>query len=134
MTPLEVYWFRCEGPVVFGVNDCCITVADVIVAAGGPDLMAEYRGRYSTRIGFVRAIRRAGFASLADAVRAAFDALGEAVDAPRNFDVALVTYLSGGERATSPAFYHSGFWCARNENGMFVSRGEPDQIWRVVHA
>lgn len=132
MSPLDVFWTRCEGPIVFGVNDCCMTVADVILAAGGPDLMAEYRGRYSTRIGFVRAFRKAGHLDLSEAVTASFTAHGTEVDAPRDFDVAVVTYLSDGERATSPAFYSSGFWCLRSERGMVASEGSPDVIWRVI--
>lgn len=134
MNPLDVFWQRCEGPIVYGVNDCCMTVADVILAAGGPDLMADYRGRYSTRLGFVRAFRKAGFLELAEAVRASFVAHGTDADAPRDFDVAVVTWLDSGVRATSPAFYSGGFWCLRSERGMVASEGSPDTIWRVINA
>src|SRR5262245_4335752 len=76
-SPVDVFWDRCEGPIRFGVNDCCIALADTILAAGGPDLMAGYRGRYSTAIGFARAFRRAGHETLAAACEAAFRANGE---------------------------------------------------------
>lgn len=132
MSPLDVFWTRCEGPIVFGVNDCCMTVADVILAAGGPDLMAEYRGRYSTRIGFVRAFRKAGHLDLSEAVTASFTAHGTEVDAPRDFDVAVVTYLSDGERTAAPAVFHSGFWFVRTDTGALASQGEPGRVWRVI--
>lgn len=132
MSPLDVFWTRCEGPIVFGVNDCCMTVADVILAAGGPDLMAEYRGRYSTRLGFVRAFRKAGHLDLSEAVTASFAAHGAEVDAPRDFDVAVVTYLSDGERTAAPAVFHSGFWLVRTDTGALASQGEPGRVWRVI--
>jgi hypothetical protein len=33
-------------PFVWGVSDCCLSVADCLVAMGHPDPMAPYRGRY----------------------------------------------------------------------------------------
>lgn len=131
MTPVDLFWNRCEGPLVYGVNDCCMVVADVVVAAGGPDLMADYRGRYRTRLGFIRAFRKAGHTSLAEAATAMLAATGERVENPRDFDVAVVTYLDTGEKVTSPAFYHSGYWCLRSERGAVCSEGSPEQIWRI---
>ncbi|MFC5385200.1 DUF6950 family protein [Aquamicrobium segne] len=132
--PLDVFWSRCEGQIVFGQNDCCMVVADVIVAAGGPDMMASYRGRYSTRLGFIRAFRKMGHVSLDAAVMAEFSRYGHLVSAPQDFDVAVVSYADGDRPMTSPAFFHSGFWCLRSERGMFVSKGSPDKIWRLRHA
>lgn len=134
MSPLELYWSRCEGRIVFGFNDCCMVVGDVILAAGGPDLMAPYRGRYKTAIGFARAFKRQGFDTLQDACLAQLEDYGEAVDAPRDFDVAIVSYQGRTGPAVSPAFYHGGFWCLRSEDGMFVSQGSPETIWRLLDA
>lgn len=130
--PLSLFWTRCEGPIVFGANDCCMTVADVILAAGGPDLMAEYRGRYTTRLGFVRAFRKAGYSELSEAVTASFASHGVEVDEPRDFDVAVVTYLNNGERTAAPAVFHSGFWFVRTDSGALASQGNPDRVWRVI--
>lgn len=134
MTPLDVFWERCEGPIVYGANDCCMTLADVIMAAGGPDLMASYRGRYSTRLGFVRAFRKAGHMALDKAATTEFRRCGQPVAEPRDFDVAIVAYADGGRRQVSPAFFHSGFWCLRSERGMLASEGSPENIWRVLDA
>jgi len=134
MTALELFWERCEGSILYGHNDCCITLADVIVAAGGPDLMAQYRGRYKTRLGFVRAYRKVGHRSLDDAAAAEFERFGHEADLPRDFDVAIVSYADGSKRQISPAFFHSGFWCLRSERGMMASKGAPEKIWRVINA
>lgn len=135
MNPVDVFWDRCEGGIVFGRNDCCVTVADVIMAAGGPDLMAPYRGRYTTRLGYVRAFRKAGYWDFAEALRAAFSTHGCQVDVPDNFDVAIVSHLRDGEPVTSPAFFHSGFWHTRTEAGGLVSQSQGEaKIWRVIHA
>jgi hypothetical protein len=130
---LEVFWQRCEGPVVFGRNDCCITLADTIMAAGGPDLMAGWRGRYRTEIGFRRIVLRAGFADVGEAARASFAQNGVAVEAPRDFDVALVSYhdrLDGP--ALSPGFYHSGLWNLRGQRGLVSLPGTAQAIYRVI--
>lgn len=131
MSPLNVFWDRCEGPIVYGANDCCMTVADVIVAAGGPDLMEPYRGRYQTSIGFIRAFRKTGYSSVDAAATARFRRLGYQVDRPKDFDVAMVTYADGNLQQNSPAFYHSGFWCLRSERGGICSKGHSDLIWRL---
>lgn len=135
MNALDLFWDRCEGPIVYGVNDCCMTLADVILAAGGPDLMASYRGRYRTRLGFVRAIRKAGHATLADAVSVKLKSEGVRVNMPEPFDVGIVTYLKGGEPVHSPAFFHSDFWFVRTETGGLVAAVTlSTSIWRVIHA
>lgn len=130
--PLGLFWDRCEGPIVYGVNDCCMTLADVILAAGGPDLMEPYRGRYKTRLGFVRAFRKEGHTTLPGASIAMLEAHGKPVDAPRDFDVALVMYLDGSEHVASPSFFHSGLWLLRTERGALCTEGSGTLIYRVI--
>lgn len=130
--PVDLYWKRAEGRVAFGVNDCCMTVADVILAAGGPDLMAGYRGRYSTAAGFVRAYRKRGHETLEQAVAASFAAHGAVAASARDFDVALVGYLDSGARTVAPAFFHGGFWFVRTDGGALVTQAEPETIWRLL--
>lgn len=132
MTGLEVFWERCEGPVSFGANDCCMTIADVILAEGGPDLMEGYRGRYTTRRGYLRAIHREGHGSVAAAAEAMLARVGTPVSVPCNFDVAVASYLADGKVVQSPAFFHGGFWCLRSDAGMFAAQGEPSTIYRVL--
>lgn len=136
MSALDVFWQRCEGQIVYGVNDCCMVLADVIVASAGPDLMASYRGRYKTQLGFMRVFRKAGHLSLDAAATAEFARFGNVVSEPKDFDVAMVAYDDGARRQASPAFFHSGFWCLRSERGGLVLShatfiGEP-KIFRVI--
>ena len=117
MTPVDVFWDRCEGPIQFGANDCCLTIADVLVAAGGPDLMARYRGRYKTSRGFVRALRRAGYKTMREACEATLKACGLRVYEPADFDVTVVEHfdLTTAQTVHSPAVFIDGAWLFRTE-------------------
>lgn len=136
MNPLDLFWDRCEGPIRFGVNDCCMVVADVVVAAGRSDLMAGYRGSYRTARGFVRAFRRAGHETLPDACEASFAEHGKRVQSPADFDVAVVQYTHAGRLVASPAFFHGGFWHLRSEAGGLVLAHDAFQgearIFRII--
>ncbi len=132
MSPLDVFWSRCEGMVRYGVNDCCMALADTILAAGGPDLMADYRGRYSTKIGYLRIATKAGFSSVEAAVLDGFRRHGEIVDAPRTFNVSLVPHVDHGGRRLAPAFFHDGRWNLRGERGLMSLVAEPQEIFRVI--
>lgn len=44
----------------WGKNDCCLFAADWLVALGKPDLMAEFRGKYSDALGACRLWRTVG--------------------------------------------------------------------------
>jgi len=57
---------RRDLPLDWGVHDCATFASDVIQAMTGEDFFAPFRGRYTTALGAVRAIRRAGFDTLAD--------------------------------------------------------------------
>jgi hypothetical protein len=129
---LDVFWLRCEGPIVMGLNDCCVTVADVLKAEGGPDLMADYRGTYSNDFWFLRQIRRRGFTSLREAATDMLERHGKQVQQARDFDVAVVSYATPQGNRHAPAFHHSGFWNLRSEAGMFCSQGHPEAVYRVI--
>lgn len=46
----------------YGVNDCALFGADIVEAITGEDHAKEFRGKYKTKIGGLRAIRKAGYA------------------------------------------------------------------------
>lgn len=134
---MDLFWARCEGPIVFGVNDCCMTLADVLAAEGLPDLMAGYRGRYTTRRGFVRALRAAGHRTLVDGITAAFSTHGRRVDVPARLDVAMVSHFDAVTQSeiVSPAFFDAGFWFLRTDSGALVAK-DPGGLatWRIDDA
>lgn len=60
-----------RDPFAWGQADCAIGLAaGAVQALTGQDLGAEWRGRYKTPAGALRVLRKAGHASLADAVAA----------------------------------------------------------------
>jgi hypothetical protein len=59
------------GP--YGRYDCCIFAAGGVIAMTGVDPMPEFRGRYSTRIGYLRALKRYGAGTLPATLDTKFD-------------------------------------------------------------
>jgi len=119
LSPADLFWDRCEGPIRFGVNDCCMVVADVVMAAGGRDLMSVYRGRYRTARGFVRAFRSQGHATLHAACDGVLLACGREVYDPQEFDVAVIEHfdLTICKTVSSPSVFMGGVWCFRTDMG-----------------
>lgn len=54
-------------------SDCAMFAADCVLAMTGEDLAADFRGRYSTQTGAIRALKGAGFGGLADLVASRLD-------------------------------------------------------------
>lgn len=48
-------------PFAYGTNDCSTFGADVVNALTGVDPAAQFRGKYKTKLGGIRAIRKAGY-------------------------------------------------------------------------
>lgn len=48
-------------PFQFGEHDCCILVADAVLAMTGVDLAASFRGTYDNAAGALRRLREAGY-------------------------------------------------------------------------
>lgn len=65
-------------PFEWGQCDCCLFVANWVQKMCGFDPSAELRGRYHSKLGATRVLRRAGFNSVMDIADAAF---GERVSA-----------------------------------------------------
>lgn len=63
----------------WGEHDCCTFAAGAVNAMTGVDPMPEFRGRYSTARGSVRALRRLGAGTLATTLDAKFDAVDPAL-------------------------------------------------------
>lgn len=57
-------------PFEWGKKDCCLAVGDIIETYTGEDLASEFRGKYKTASGSVRALKRYGQGT----IRATMDA------------------------------------------------------------
>lgn len=55
-------------PLQWGERDCCLWAADFWLAASGRDFAEGLRGRYASRFGALRALRRCGYHSVADLI------------------------------------------------------------------
>ena len=60
---LSDYVTRCANtPYALGHHDCALFAAGAVEAVTGVDPAAQWRGRYSTKAGGLRALARAGYA------------------------------------------------------------------------
>lgn len=57
---------RRDLPFQWGLRDCCLWAADVVVSVTGRDPMADYRGRYETEREALRLLRSVGVENLAE--------------------------------------------------------------------
>ncbi|MDX2277710.1 MAG: hypothetical protein NW206_19845 [Hyphomonadaceae bacterium] len=64
-------------PFAWGAQDCCLTAADALIAAGHPDFAHDLRG-YTTKKGAVRALLRAGFLTVGHVLNARLQRVGRA--------------------------------------------------------
>lgn len=60
-------------PFAYGKNDCCYFCFGAVIAATGEDRMAEFRGKYRTLAGSLRALRDIGAGDLESTMNAKFD-------------------------------------------------------------
>lgn len=47
-----------EAPFAWGSNDCALRACDAVLAITGVDIAEDFRGRYTTRAGATRVMRR----------------------------------------------------------------------------
>ena len=126
---------RVGEPRSYGVNDCCVAVADLLLAAHGRDPMARFRNRYRTARGYLRVMRKEGCKTIEHALgRAAADAGFEACDpddpaGPADFDMGAIIIEHDGDALILPAFFHSGYWHAMTPDGS-TARREAVRAWR----
>lgn len=80
-------------PFAWGRHDCCTFAAGAVEAMTGVDPMPEFRGRYSTPRGSVRALRKFGAGDLAETLSAKFE--GVAAPLAQRGDIVMSSGLLG---------------------------------------
>lgn len=117
----QLAWLSAE-PYRYGTSDCCTRVADALLPVYGVDLMAAFRGQYSSKAGFVRAMRDEGCMTLAQALDFCLNANGmyRSDDAPRDFAIGLASLDTGNGVFEAPAFYIDGMWHGSTQDGFFA--------------
>jgi len=89
---------RKQMPFEWGVNDCCLFVADWILIATSNDVAVDFRGAYSTKIGAFKTIFKLGFNDVKSVFKHSLNK-EVALSYAQRGDVALVNYndeLVGG--------------------------------------
>lgn len=61
-----------EEPFQWGTHDCALFAADCVKAMTGADVVADFRGKYDTRLGAAEALREYGDGTLLKTMKAKF--------------------------------------------------------------
>lgn len=117
---------RCLEARGWGVNDCCVAAADVLMAGGWPDLMAAYGRDYRSASAWRRRVRRAtGQDGLAGAVRHAALTAGArrlmAGEEPADMDLGIVAAGAPGVVLELPAFRLGEWWHGLTPDGALAA-------------
>lgn len=120
--PVEhLAWLSAE-PYAYGSSDCCTRVADALLPVYGADLMALFRGRYSSKTGFLRLLQRKNCAGLAEALDHCLEQHGFVrTDAPwREYAIGLAVLKLANGIIEAPAFLVDGMWHGSTRDGFFA--------------
>jgi hypothetical protein len=132
-TPLSLAEFLAQAtrtPFAWGRRDCCLWVADWLVARGHPDPAARLRGRYATEAEAERALFWSG--GLVRVVEGAALGLGLApTEAPVAGAIGLVE-IAGPAGVTVAAGICTGDrWAVLAEGGLLTFTARPLAAWSV---
>lgn len=116
-------------PFAYGTDDCCLWLADWLVALGQPDPAAHLRGRYRTALGCARVLRREG--GVAAVVQACAETAGLArTYAPLAGDVGVVLAATDRGEHLVGALCVGRRWAMRGE-GLVVAVAPMICAWSV---
>jgi hypothetical protein len=117
-------------PFEYGVADCCTFACDWVLAIRGVDPMADWRGRYASRVGVTRKIMERG--GMIECVSAEMKAAGlEETIFPQPGDVGLVRQVYDGDERIMLAIKTARGWACKGERGLVVAPLETVRAWRV---
>ncbi|KGJ88689.1 DUF6950 family protein [Colwellia psychrerythraea] len=117
-----------DKPFVWGENDCCLFAANTVLVLTGKDLAEEFRGKYHTKLGAARALKKHGFTSIEQLLTAK---LGQSI-APLTAtygDVALIENHQG-ELAAGIVF-RSSVYCVGPQGLIQLPLSNVIHVWRV---
>lgn len=110
----------------WGKADCCLVVADIVKAFSGLDIAQKFRGKYATKLGSVRALKRIAGGGISEAVSMSLVEVDPMLVS--RGDVTLIESDSG----ESLALYFGGRVWAMTESGFSdFPRDLIKKAWRV---
>ncbi|PRD42138.1 hypothetical protein C5748_18495 [Phyllobacterium phragmitis] len=110
-------------PCVWGEDDCLLTVADAIEAMTGTDHAADIRGKYKSKTGAYRLIKKRGYPDLASVLGSLFEGIPPAI-AMRG-DVGIYDSTAG-------YFTEYGFALKADDGLRFIPRTMVDKAFKVT--
>ncbi|SDC31189.1 hypothetical protein SAMN05444678_102271 [Sphingomonas sp. YR710] len=137
-TRLGGFLGKCRSvPFAYGKHDCCTFASGAVLAMTGVDAMAEFRGRYRSMAGSVRALRRIGKGTLAATLDAKFEAVEPAFahrgDLVMADDGQWVDGRCGGALCVSFGAFAIGVGSEGQHEGLVkVDRRHWQRAWRVA--
>lgn len=117
-------------PFAWGESDCCLWLADWLVALGRPDPAADLRGRYSTPLGCARLLNKRG-GVLGVVASCAAQAGLALTDTPIAGDVGVVEVVTHAGRTPAGAICTGRRWAVRSGLGLIVAEMTPRAAWRI---
>lgn len=131
-------WLAREGarPVVWGINDCCLFVADWVAAVTGRDPGAAWRGTYRGERAAHRILSRGG--GLLAVVAPSFDGVGLArTTDPLTGDIGVVVApvaFRHGRLVERPvaAVRVGRLWAVKSQSGVAAGEFATLAAWRVT--
>ena len=109
-----------------GTWDCCLMVADWVKENTGIDGAAPWRGRYATRIGFLRHLKAGGGVEGVVSRGAAVAGLSE-TEEPQRGDIGVIDVGQG----QTGAICLGSRWVTAGPRGVAVLTGPHTKAWRV---
>lgn len=130
---LGAYLRGCRDmPFAYGRHDCCTFASGAVLAMTGIDAMAEFRGRYRSVAGSVRALRKLGKGTLAATLDAKFPPVDPAF-AHRGDLVLTDDGQGGGALCVSFGRFAIGVGSEGQQDGLVqVDRHHWQRAWRVA--
>jgi hypothetical protein len=122
---------RQSVPFSYGSHDCCLFVADAVIAMTGTDLALQFRTKYRTRLGALRRlnINRGGVAAIASAVMIAYRCPEIAIRAAGRGDVILLQMPEGD--ILGLVSLNGTFVAAADRGFIEVPRALARRAWRI---
>lgn len=114
---------------VWGEDDCALWIAAWGRVLTGKDGGAQWRGRYHTRLGCLRLLKREG--GLSSVVERGAVTVGMSpVADPVEGDIGIVPVESPrGPDVAAGIYTGDGFWAMRAPAGVVLIRATPTHIW-----
>jgi hypothetical protein len=117
-------------PFAWGTHDCCLWLADWLVALGRPDPAAHLRDRYRTELGCARVLTREGGVLGVVAACAVNAGLARTACAVAG-DVGVVQVETARGLRPAGGIFLGRRWASLGEAGLVVAERVPLAAWRV---